>query len=402
MSPLAWPLRRAFTAGLAWLCVLLPAARSGAQTSAELFDPDTLQEVHLFINSRDLLRLREEFSENTWYAADLQWRNIRVRNAAVRSKGLASRNPIKLGLRIDFDHYTDGQRFLGLRSLVLDNLWRDPAMVRERVSMAFFARLGQPAPREAFCRLFINNVLQGVYALIEPIDPPFVARAVDEGSGYLYEYHFVTPFYGDFLGEDLATYRPRFEPQSHEAESDEAVYGPIRDMLRIVNQADAATWESEVDPLLDLSAFVTHVAIETFLAENDGILGGAGMANFYLYRLSNTSRHRLIVWDKDTTFFDSRFAVFTRADENVIFRRALEVPRLRTLYLQVLEDCARVAADGWLEAEVNRALTQIDAAVREDSRKPFTNEEFDAAAAFVREFARARPAFVLQEVARLR
>jgi len=402
MSLFARPRRHAVIAGLAAAWALLPAD-AGAQTSAELFDPDTLQEVHLFINSRDLLRLREQFSENTWYAADLQWRNLRVRNAAVRSKGLASRNPIKLGLRIDFDHYTEDQRFLGLRSLVLDNLWRDPAMVREQVAMTFFARLGQPAPREAFCRLFINHVLQGVYALVEPIDPPFVARTVDEGLGYLYEYHFVTPFYGDFLGEDLEAYRPRFEPQSHEAESTEALYGPIRDMLRVVNQADAATWESQVDPLLDLSAFVTHVAIEAFLAENDGVLGGAGMANFYLYRLSNSARHRLLVWDKDTTFSDVRFTALTRADENVIFRRALAVPRLRTLYLQVLEDCARAAAaDGWLEGEVNRALTQIDAAAREDSRKPFSNEEFDAAAAFVRDFARARPTFVLQEVARLR
>jgi spore coat protein CotH len=388
---------------LATIAWLLAAGLAGAQTSADLFDPDTLQEVRLFINSRDLLQLRERFTEDRYFAADLEWRSIRVRNAAVRNKGLATRNPTKLGLRIEFDHYTTGQRFLGMRSLLLDNLWTDPSMVRERVSMAFFTRLGQAAPRESFCRLFINNVLQGVYALVEDVDSTFVSRTIDDGFGYLHEYRFVTPYFGEFLGEDLEAYKSRFAPRSHDGESDSAQYGPIRDMFRAINQADAATWESAVDPLLDLSQFVTHVAIETFLAENDGILGAAGMANFYLYRPSNSFRHRLIVVDKDTTFFDVRFSVLTRTDENAIFRQAFAVPRLRTLYLQVLEDCARAAAvDGWLEAEIARALAPIEAAVREDPRKQFSNDDFDQTTASMREFARARSGIVLSEVARLR
>lgn len=381
----------------------MPAGFASAQTSAELFDPDTLQDVRLFINSKDLQRMRERFTENTYYPADLEWRNIRVRNAAVRMKGLATRNPIKLGLRVDFEHYTAGQRFLGMRSLLLDNLWTDPSMVRERVSMALFARLGQPAPRESFGRLFINNVFQGVYALVEDVDSTFVSRTIDDGTGYLYEYHFVTPYFGEFLGEDLEAYKPRFEARSHEQEPDAAVYGPIRELFRVINQADDASWEGQVDGLLDLSQFVTHVAIETFLAENDGILGAAGMANFYLYRLANSNRHRLIVVDKDTTFFDVRFSAVTRTGDNVIFRRAFAVPRLRTLYFQVLEDCARAAAEnGWFEAEINRALAVIDAAAREDPRKQFSNEAFDQATASMREFARTRPAIVLEEVGRLR
>jgi len=387
----------------AMLSWLFAAGLAGAQTSADLFDPDTLQDVRLFINSRDLQQMRERFTEDTFFAADLEWRGIRVRNAAVRNKGLATRNPTKLGLRVDFAHYTAGQRFLGMRSLLLDNLWTDPSMMRERVSMAFFARLGQAAPRESYCRLFINNVLQGVYALVEDVDPTFVSRSIDDGLGYLHEYRFVAPYFGEFLGEDLEGYKSRFAVRSHDGEPDSTQYGPIRDMFRAISQAGAATWESEVDPLLDLSQFVTHVAIEQFLAENDGILGAAGMANFYLYRPSNSARHRLIVVDKDTTFFDVRFSVLTRTDENVIFRQALAAPRLRALYLQVLEDCARAAAaDGGLDAEITRALAVIDAAVREDPLKQFSNDAFDQATASMRAFARERPGIVLSDVARLR
>ena len=388
---------------LAALCWLLPAGIAGAQTITDFFDQGTLQEVRLFINSRDLQLLRQRFTENIYVPADLEWRNIRVRNAAVRTKGLATRNPIKLGLRVEFEYYTTGQRFLGMKSLLLDNLWTDPSMIRERVTMAFFTRLGQPAPRESFCRLFINNVLQGVYALVEDIDPLFVARTIDDGSGYLYEYHFVAPFFGEFLGEDLEPYKARLEARSRQSEPDSTLYGPIRELFRVVNQPDAATWEAQADQVLDLAQMMTHVAIETFLAENDGVLGAAGMANFFLYRPSNSARHRFIVVDKDTTFFDVRFSVVTRTADNVIFRQAFAVPRLRALYFQVLEDCARAAAaDGWLEAEINRALAVIDASVREDTLKQFPNDAFDQATASMREFARARSAIVLEEVARVR
>lgn len=386
-------------AALFWL----PSVFAGAQTIDEFFDPNALQEVRLFINTRDVQQLRERFTENTRFAADFAWRDIRVRNVAVRGKGLATRNPIKLGLRVEFEYYTAGQRFLGLKTLLLDNLWSDPTMIRERVTMAFFARLGQPAPRETFCRLFINNELQGVYALIEDIDPTFAARTIDDGFGYLYEYHFVSPFYGEFLGEDLEPYQARFEARSHELESDAALYGPIRELFRTLNQSDPALWEAQADQALDLSQFMTHIAIEHFLAENDGILGAAGMANFYLYRLSNSSRHRLIVWDKDTTFFDVRFSVVSGSEENEMFRRAFAVPRLRALYLQVLEDCARATTmDGVLNAEIDRALVVVDAAVREDPLKPFSNDAYDQGVAALRAFAQARPAIVLEEVARLR
>jgi len=324
-----------------------------------------------------------------------------VRNVSVRSHGLASRSPSKLALQVDFDAYTRDQRFLGLKSLVLDNLWTDPSMVRDHVAMAFFARMGQPAPRESYCRLYINNSFEGLYVLIEPVDPFFVARTTGDGSGYLFSFEFTAPFFGEFLGEDFAAYKPRFEARSRERESDSSLYTPIRELFRTASQADDATWAEAMDPFLDVSQFMTHVAIEVFLAENDGVLGGAGMANFYLYRDSVSTRHRLFVWDKDTTFFDPMFSVLTRSEENVIFRRALNVPALRSLYLQVLADCARAAAaDTWLEGAIDRAVALIDAVAREDQRKRFSNEEFDAAVAAVRDFARTRPDFVVRAVAR--
>ena len=109
-------------------------------------------------------------------------------------------------------------------------------------------------------------------------------------------------FHGEDLGDDLTAYRTVFEPRNHETEAESVLYAPIRTLFGKVNRPVDSLWRERTDRYIDLRQFVTHVAIETFLSESDGVLGYAGMTNFYVYRASGTDRHRLIVWDKDQTF----------------------------------------------------------------------------------------------------
>ncbi|HEX7779576.1 MAG TPA: hypothetical protein VF424_10075, partial [Vicinamibacterales bacterium] len=103
-------LRRVAAAGLV-AAVISVAADLIAQTATDLFDDTRLHEVRLFINSKDLATLRARFQENINTPADIMIDGTRVRNVAVRSRGLGSRNPNKLGLRVDFNFYTRAQRF---------------------------------------------------------------------------------------------------------------------------------------------------------------------------------------------------------------------------------------------------------------------------------------------------
>lgn len=383
--------------------LLLIPALAKAQTADDFFDSQTLQEVRLFINSRDLREMQQRWAENVYFPADFLWRGIRVRNAAVRMRGVASRDVTKPNVRIDFNRYIGGQEFLGLNSVILDNAIRDPALIRERTSMAFIDRMGQPASRESFGRLYINNVYKGVYAFVEPVDTDFLSRTLGESSGYLFDNKFVSPYYGEYLGDDPAAYRSRFEPQTHRLEPESFLLAPIRDLFREVNHDVDNVWRERVSQYIDLPQLVTYVAIETFLAENDGFIGPAGMANFYLYRPAGENTHRLIAWDRDTTFHEIESSIFSRVDDHVLVRRALAFTDLRMLYLEVLERCARSAAeDRWLEGEITRVSALIQDAVYEDTSKKFSNDEYDQGIAYLLEFAKRRPAYVLKEVAKAR
>jgi spore coat protein CotH len=382
--------------------VLNPAIVQG-QTTADLFNPDVVQEIRLSINSRDLRELHERYQENTYYTADLSWQGLRVRNVGVRSRGTGSRNPIKLGLRVDFDRYTTAQTFLGLRSLILDNNWQDPSLLAERAAMAFFDRAGQPAPRESYCRLYINNVFQGLYSIVESIDAPFLERVYDSDQGYLLRFDYQAAWHGEYLGDDLAVYKPFFEPETHELEADVMLYAPIRDLFREANGPDDAVWRERVEQFIDLRQLVRHVAIESFLSEDDGFIGAFGMNNFYLYRPAGSSIHRVLPWDKDNTFADVNRSIFARTNENVLVDRALGSSDLRALYLDVLEGCARSAADGdWLANQIERLAALASGPAGEDTLKQFSTEAFQEAVDRIRRFAAERSRLVLDEVARAR
>lgn len=410
MTTVRWfNVRTCLALAFAFATTLALPTVSSAQETSDLFDGSVLQEIRLTINTRDLRQLRDTYSENTYYTADLQWRDIRVRNAGVRSRGSASRNGNKLGLRVDFDRYVSGQRFLGLKSFVLKNLWQDGSFMHEALAMSLFTRLGQAAPRESFCRLYINNEFQGLYAIVESVDNAFLTRTLGENNGYLYSYQIQGPFHGEYLGDEFAPYKERFEAQSHERETDAMIYQPIRDWLHEVNSGDDATWRERVEEYVDLPQFMTQVAIESFLAENDGLLGAYGMNNFYLYRLADSKRHRFLPWDKDNSFLVPDFNIFQRADENILFTRAFAYSDLRDLFFQVLESAAastEAAASkdepGWLESEIDRIAALVAPSVEEDERKPFSTEGFYESVVVMKEFARLRPTLVRQQISEAR
>jgi spore coat protein CotH len=388
---------------VAFAVVALGSSPASAQTAAELFDPNAIQEIRLSVNTRDLAALRQHYQDNTYYTADLSWKNVKVRNVGIRSRGQGSRNPQKLGLRVDMARYTTGQTFVGLSTIILDNMWQDDSFLRERLAFTMFEKLGEPAPRESFCRLYINNEYQGLYAITEEIDGNFAKRVTGETDGTVFEFHWFAD--KQWRAEDqgpVENYKPQPEPRTHVLEAESTLDGPIHTLFREVNAAADAVWRDRVEQFIDLNQFMRHVAIEQFIAENDGILGFAGMNNFYLYRFQGTTKHRLFVWDKDQAFLFLDSAIATTSD-NVLFNRAMTYADLREIYLSTLEQCAVAAkADDFLSLEIDRLTAIVFDAAKADTRKQFPNDQYDAAVDFLRQFAARRPNQVLTEVANIR
>ena len=376
-----------------------------------LFNPDVVQRIDLRLHSADWEKLKQNFQENTYYPADLVYNGTTVLNTGIRSRGLGSRSATKPGLRVDFDRYSADLTFLGLKSLVLDNLTQDPSAVRETVTMKLFARLGIPAPREAHVRLYINDHYAGLYAVVESIDKSFLARVFGsigddtQNDGHLFEFDYFDPWMFGYLGPVLESYKTRFDPKTHENKSDAELYGPIENLVRLANELEPAQFQSVLGEHLDLNAFMRYVAAQNFAGQNDGFLGYAGMNNFYFYRLENSVRHVFLAWDEDNAFFDPAFPISMRHEENILTRKAMQVPELSAAYNNLLLEAAAVSTEptgpdlvGWFEYETRRQLDLVNDALRDDPAKPYTMDAHDNARDLVIQFARGRARNVREQL----
>ena len=414
--------RRALESLLA-LCVLAFSAHpAAAQTQDDFFDDRSLQDVRLTIGERDWSALQAHFEANTYYAADLTWRGVTLRNIGIRSRGGGTRSATKPGLRVDVNHYVSNQEFLGLKAFELKNMDADPSLLRETVAMKLYAQMGIPAPREAHARLYINNQYSGVFVIVESIDRTFVSRTfgaaeaqLDTG-GHLFEYKWVFPYDFSYLGPDLRAYAPIFEPQTHETDAISSLYDPIEEMIRTINGASDEDFAAAVGRYLDTTLFLKCLAVELFTVEWDGFAGNWEANNFYLYRPRQMDRSQMIPKDRDHAFnWDGANAddfinapITLRLDTNVLTRRAMAVPELRQIFLDALTAAAGAAAApadddprGWLEREVDRESRQIASAVAEDPVFPFGIDAFQADVDFLSRFARMRPAVVASQVAQM-
>ena len=385
-----------------------------AQTQDDFFNDAVLQEVRLAISSRDWQTLKARASEDTYYSADITWNGVTVRNVGIRSRGSSTRNGIKPGLRVDINRFVASQEFLGLKAFVLDNMYSDASLVRESVTMKMFAKMGVPASREAHARLFVNNEYVGVYVLSESIDRTFVNRAFGaaeanvENGGYLLEFEHVAFYHFEYLGPDLSAYAGLFKPQTRDTDSAANIYGPLADMIRTINESADEDFETAVGRYLDLKQAVAYVAIEEFMVEWDGLVGFAGMNNFYLYRSRQTGLSQLIPKDKDAALASVNDSILLRLDTNVLVRRALMVPELRQAFVDALLRCAALADEpgvddprGWLEREVDGETRQIAQAVSEDPVYPASFDQFQATVDQLLDFARNRSAVVRAQIADL-
>ena len=394
------------------LVLTTPAA---AQTSDDLFDPTVLHDIQLTMKPGDWETLQAKFLDDAYYPADMQWREVVIPQVGVRSRGSGSRNARKPGLKIDFGRYVDDQTAFGLKSIVLANGIQDPSMLAQRIGLGMFAKMEMPASRVVHARIFINREYVGLYQVIEPVDKTFLARVFGkdpngktENGGYLYEYHWKSDYPWDYLGPDLEIYAELFEPKTHESDAPVPLYGPLETLFRRLNESSDTQFEREVGELLDLRQFVRHLAVENFIAENDGFLGHWGPNNFYLYRFQGRDLSQLLPWDKDHALWARDYDILQGVNDNILARRVLSIPAYLRLYLQTLSDCADAAmrpesegsSIGWLEAEMRRITEQIKDAAHADRNTRFDNDRYDEETGKVLRFARERGPFVAREARR--
>ena len=118
--------------------------------------------------------------ERIYVPATFTWGDIRIENVGLRFKGNSSSNPEgwwKRGLLIKFGEYVDGQRFLGLRRVSLDNGVQFGSLFSERLIADVLQAEQVVSSRANYAQVTINGESDGLFVNVERIDKSFLEHS---------------------------------------------------------------------------------------------------------------------------------------------------------------------------------------------------------------------------------
>jgi spore coat protein CotH len=389
---------RSLTSGAVLAVGMAAAAAPSARAADPIFSQGVLHEFRIVMDPMDWVSLRANFRSNQYYAANISVDGEVLQQVGVRSRGKGSRDATKPGLLIDTNKYVSNQEFHGLKKLVLDNVIQDSSFLHEPLAYQVFEAMGIASPAISYTRLTVNDEFWGVYWLVENIDKNFLAaRFGGDKEGNLFKYDYVENYTFTDKGSDARAYLVLFQPETHEDKPDAT--GLMQFIQAVNGAADGAAAVAAAAPFIDVDKFLTYIAVENAIAGQDGWAGLEGMNNFYIYQFTGQTKFVVIPWDQDTSFVNASWPVLQRVESNVPTRKLLADPARKAFYLsKIKEASAKAMNPGFLLPKLEGYYSVMRDAVLTDTKKPWTNEQFEQGVAGMRGIITARPGDIAAQI----
>ena len=160
---------------------------------ADPFVDDRVATVRIVVSEEDWDLWQQTAQQEQYVRADFWFDDELIPDIGVRAKGNSSlrgafqTGDLRFSMKIDFNLLNKARDFRGLKKVNLNNGWRDPTLLRERLSYEIFEQMGVPTPRSAFVDLWMNDTHLGVFTMVEQVDKTFLENHFQDARGNLYK-----------------------------------------------------------------------------------------------------------------------------------------------------------------------------------------------------------------------
>ena len=159
-----------------------------------LFDTDEPIQIDIQMEQEQWEDMLSHASEETYYSCDVVVNDQEIYNVGIRPKGNTSLSAIamnpetdRFSLKLEFDHYVEGQTCYGLDKLILNNNYADATNMKEAIIYDMYQYLGVDASLYNYARISVNGEYWGVYLALEAVEESFLLRNYGTGDGELYK-----------------------------------------------------------------------------------------------------------------------------------------------------------------------------------------------------------------------
>lgn len=365
-------------------CFLSAVCSSFVSSAQDLYNDSTVLELRLEfpqLNWKTLLQ--QNVTTETDIPVTLIVNGVRYDSVGIRYKGNSSYNVQgdKKPFNISMDAFRADQLLMGYKTLNLNNGFKDPAFVREKIAYDL-AQQYLPAVRAAYVKLYINNEYWGLYLNVQQPNKQFLREWFGTAAGNFYK---CDPR-GELtdLGTNVAQYKTKYEKKTNEEADD---WTDFIGFVRALNTLPDATFPQEIEKILDVDRTLWYLAFCNVFGSLDSYIGSGH--NYYLYNNPADGRFVPVPWDlnevlgvfrmQQTVAQTEQLPVLYNSTANnlPLLRRMLNVAAYRERYLAHIRTMTGTLLDGEYWAK-RAAFFQnlIRPHLQNDTKKLYTMEQF--------------------------
>ena len=235
-------------------------------------------------------------TSGTYVQCDMTFDGTALPSIGVRFKGNSSfNNPSqKKSMKVDLNEFVAGQDYDGIKKFNLNNLFKDPTFIREKLTLDYMRRHGIHAPRCTYARVYFNNTYWGLYTLVEDVNGKFLSQHYNNNNGNLFK--------GDpngdlrWLGASVSSYTSQYELDQTSTND----WTDLVNLINTINNSPTATYYTSLEDSLFGWDFLANTAINNIFVNNDSYCGSGH--NYYVYHDSTVMKWRWIPWDVNEAF----------------------------------------------------------------------------------------------------
>jgi len=332
----------------AWDSYTLETTPAAENETVDFFSENTVEDIYITISNTDWNSLLASPLLEEYHSASITYRGITLEDVAFRTKGnsslqaVARMNSTRFSFKVDMNYYVDGQKLLGMKKINLNNNYKDPSYMRERLAYDMMRFLYIPTPRLSYVNLYINGSLHGLYTLVEQVDSEFLETNFENSEGDLYKPD-GTGSDLQWRGADFAAYSG-VDLKTNEESSDNAAF---------IDMVDELNNGSDLESVIDVDEVLRYLAVSTALSNLDSYQGTLAH-NYYLYEQDGV--FSIIPWDFNESFGTFRMDCH---DSNDVINLYIDEPTSgtladRPLIARLLEyEAYKIAYHGYVEDLIN-------------------------------------------------
>lgn len=319
--------------------------------------------------------------------ADVTIDGVLTTNVGIKFKGNSSySNPsTKKPFKIDMNEYVSGQNVDGLKKFNLNNGFKDPSFMREKIALDFYNEHGLAAPRCAYTRVYINGTYWGLYMFVEEANKTFLDD--DDRFGNKQGNFFKGDPTGDlkWLGATPSSYYSKYELHTNTTTND---WSDLVNLIDKINNSGVNFYDS-LETVLNTNTFIRQWAAVNMFVNLDSYIGSGH--NYFIYHDTLSNKFEWVAWDVNESFGNfnmgltttqlknlSMFHVSTPSSSRPLVQKMLTVPAYKNTLIDVIcqwvqYDFSNAALDTKIDSLANAIRTDVYA----DAIKFYSNADFE-------------------------